>query len=57
MLSRGQECAAPHDASGEVTAEERTSTGLLNGNRTHTAEALGLSRQGLLKKLERYGLT
>jgi DNA-binding NtrC family response regulator len=27
------------------------------GNRTHTAEALGLSRQGLLKKLERYGLT
>ncbi|WP_163783906.1 sigma-54-dependent transcriptional regulator [Myxococcus vastator] len=29
----------------------------LNGNRTHTAEALGLSRQGLLKKLERFGLT
>ena len=28
-----------------------------NSNRTHTAEALGLSRQGLLKKLERYGLT
>jgi len=28
-----------------------------NANRTHTAEALGLSRQGLLKKLERYGLT
>jgi two-component system response regulator AtoC len=28
-----------------------------NGNRTHAAEALGLSRQGLLKKLERYGLT
>ncbi|MCE9668156.1 sigma-54 dependent transcriptional regulator [Myxococcus stipitatus] len=27
------------------------------GNRTHSAEALGLSRQGLLKKLERYGLT
>jgi DNA-binding NtrC family response regulator len=27
------------------------------GNRTHTAEALGLSRQGLLKKLERFGLT
>jgi two-component system response regulator AtoC len=27
-----------------------------HGNRTHTAEALGLSRQGLLKKLERYGL-
>ncbi|XXF80368.1 sigma-54 dependent transcriptional regulator [Myxococcaceae bacterium GXIMD 01537] len=27
------------------------------GNRTHTAEALGLSRQGLLKKLERLGLT
>ncbi|MFP2913645.1 helix-turn-helix domain-containing protein, partial [Pyxidicoccus sp. 3LFB2] len=26
-------------------------------NRTHTAEALGLSRQGLLKKLERFGLT
>ncbi|MBJ6762037.1 sigma-54-dependent Fis family transcriptional regulator [Myxococcaceae bacterium JPH2] len=26
-------------------------------NRTHTAEALGLSRQGLLKKLERLGLT
>ena len=26
-------------------------------NRTHTAEALGLSRQGLLKKLERWGLT
>ena len=28
-----------------------------HGNRTHTAEALGLSRQGLLKKLERFGLT
>ncbi|WP_342374955.1 sigma-54 dependent transcriptional regulator [Myxococcus stipitatus] len=27
------------------------------GNRTHSAEALGLSRQGLLKKLDRYGLT
>ncbi|MCP3104439.1 sigma-54 dependent transcriptional regulator [Myxococcus sp. K15C18031901] len=27
------------------------------GNRTHSAEALGLSRQGLLKKLERFGLT
>ncbi len=27
------------------------------GNRTHPAEALGLSRQGLLKKLERFGLT
>ena len=25
-------------------------------NRTHTAKALGLSRQGLLKKMERYGL-
>jgi DNA-binding NtrC family response regulator len=25
-------------------------------NRTHAAQALGLSRQGLLKKLERYGL-
>lgn len=28
-----------------------------NANRTHTAEALGLSRQGLLKKMDRYGLT
>jgi DNA-binding NtrC family response regulator len=28
-----------------------------NHNRTHAAEALGLSRQGLLKKLERYGLS
>jgi DNA-binding NtrC family response regulator len=27
-----------------------------NGNRTHTAKALGLSRQGLLKKMNRYGL-
>ena len=27
-----------------------------NNNRTHTAQALGLSRQGLLKKIERYGL-
>jgi DNA-binding NtrC family response regulator len=27
-----------------------------NNNRTHAAQALGLSRQGLLKKLERYGL-
>jgi transcriptional regulator with PAS, ATPase and Fis domain len=27
-----------------------------HGNRTHAAEALGLSRQGLLKKLARYGL-
>jgi DNA-binding NtrC family response regulator len=27
------------------------------GNRTHAAEALGLSRQGLLKKIERFGLT
>jgi len=26
------------------------------GNQVHTARALGLSRQGLLKKLERYGL-
>ncbi len=26
-----------------------------HGNRTHAAEALGLSRQGLLKKMERYG--
>ena len=26
-------------------------------NRTHAAEALGLSRQGLLKKMARYGLT
>jgi DNA-binding NtrC family response regulator len=28
-----------------------------NQNRTHAAEALGLSRQGLLKKMERYGLS
>ena len=28
-----------------------------NQNRTHAAQALGLSRQGLLKKLERFGLT
>ncbi len=28
-----------------------------NHNRTHAAEHLGLSRQGLLKKLERYGLS
>ncbi|HEX2570480.1 MAG TPA: sigma-54 dependent transcriptional regulator [Polyangia bacterium] len=27
------------------------------GNRSRTAEALGLSRQGLLKKMERYGLS
>lgn len=27
-----------------------------HGNRTHAAEALGLSRQGLLKKMSRYGL-
>jgi two-component system, NtrC family, response regulator AtoC len=26
------------------------------GNRTHAADALGLSRQGLLKKMERYGI-
>ena len=26
------------------------------GNQVHTARALGLSRQGLIKKLERYGL-
>jgi transcriptional regulator with PAS, ATPase and Fis domain len=26
-------------------------------NRTHAAEALGLSRQGLLKKMERYGIS
>ncbi len=28
----------------------------LHGNRSHTAERLGLSRQGLLKKMQRYGL-
>ncbi len=28
-----------------------------NNNRTHAAQALGISRQGLLKKLERYGLS
>jgi two-component system response regulator AtoC len=28
-----------------------------NGNRTHAAEALGLSRQGLLKKMDRFGFT
>jgi transcriptional regulator with PAS, ATPase and Fis domain len=27
-----------------------------NNNRTRASEALGLSRQGLLKKLERFGL-
>ena len=27
-----------------------------NGNRTHTAAALGLSRLGLLKKIRRYEL-
>ncbi|WP_163831519.1 sigma-54-dependent transcriptional regulator [Spartinivicinus ruber] len=27
-----------------------------NGNRTHAAQKLGLSRQGLLKKIDRYGL-
>lgn len=27
-----------------------------DGNRTHAAQALGLSRQGLLKKMSRYGL-
>jgi len=27
------------------------------GNRSHAAAALGLSRQGLLKKMERYGLS
>ncbi|MGO1246701.1 MAG: sigma-54-dependent transcriptional regulator [Oceanisphaera sp.] len=27
-----------------------------NNNRTHAAQALGLSRQGLLKKIERYGV-
>ncbi|MBO1518406.1 sigma-54-dependent Fis family transcriptional regulator [Oceanisphaera sp. DM8] len=28
-----------------------------HNNRTHAAQALGLSRQGLLKKIERYGLS
>ena len=28
-----------------------------HGNRTHAAEALGLSRQGLLKKMARYGVS
>jgi len=27
------------------------------GNRSHAADALGLSRQGLLRKMERYGLS
>ena len=35
---------------------ERTLT-KCHGNRTHAAEALGLSRQGLLKKMERYGFS
>jgi DNA-binding NtrC family response regulator len=28
-----------------------------NGNRTHAARALGISRQGLYRKLKRYGMT
>jgi DNA-binding NtrC family response regulator len=28
-----------------------------SGNRTHAADALGLSRQGLLKKMDRFGLS
>lgn len=31
--------------------------GRAQGNRTHAARALGLSRQGLLNKMERYGVT
>jgi len=30
---------------------------LFSWERTHAAEALGLSRQGLLKKMERYGFS
>ena len=36
----------------EITA----ALGRAQGNRTHAARALGLSRQGLLNKMERYGV-
>jgi two-component system, NtrC family, response regulator AtoC len=54
-------------ASGALTLQQKVETlerreieealKKFSGNRTHSAEALGLSRQGLLKKMERYGLT
>jgi DNA-binding NtrC family response regulator len=63
----GEERPRPSAASGHLTLQQKVEAlerreieealRRCNANRTHTAEALGLSRQGLLKKLERYGLT
>ena len=63
----GSERAAPSAAQGpsslqaKVEALERReieeALRRSSGNRTHAAEALGLSRQGLLKKMERFGLS
>ncbi len=62
----GAERAGP-PATGQLTLAQKTEAlerreieealNRFNHNRTHTAHALGLSRQGLLKKLDRYGMT
>ena len=50
----------PHTASEAVEAVERrliaSALEREGGNRTRAAKRLGLSRQGLLNKMERYGL-
>ena len=63
-LSFSAEKSAPAPVSGslqeKVEALERreieAALKRFSNNRTRAAEALGLSRQGLLKKLERFGL-
>jgi two-component system, NtrC family, response regulator AtoC len=57
---------APSPSPGSTTLEQKVSAlekkeieemlGRHGGNRSRTAQALGLSRQGLLKKMSRYGL-
>lgn len=67
MLSQHLECGGPEPPEGELTklpeAIRRLECRMIaqaletfRGNRTRTAHHLGITRQGLLKKLKRYGM-
>ena len=53
---RDPEAAAPKIRRGELLGALSRALDLTGGNRTATAELLGLSRQSLYVKLDRYGL-
>ncbi len=60
LSRRIRDAAAPKQPPGSLADQEKElielHLHLAGGNRTHTARSLGISREGLRKKMQRYGL-